>query len=96
MESLKKHLDEISRSYQQIDAKFSENGNVGNLNVVFGLQGKLRESLKGVSNSELDVLLNEIHLARESLSRLQDQVLELRALKECFSAAQSRVAPSGR
>lgn len=87
------HFEGVSRLYQQLDEKISERGGLGNL---FGLRSKLRESLESISSSELDTLLNEIHRTREALNRLQDEVIELRFLKEVFSSASaSRISSSG-
>jgi len=87
------HLEGVSRLYQQLDQKISEKGGLGNL---FGLRNKLRESLDAISASELDTLLNEIHRTREALNHLQEEVIELRFLKEVFSsAAASRINVSG-
>jgi len=56
---------------------------------LFGLHGKLRESLEEISTGELDTLLNEIQKSREALDRLQGQVTDLRLLKEAFSSSAS-------
>lgn len=77
------HLEGVSRLYQQLDEKISEKGGLGNL---FGLRSKLRESLEAISSSELDNLLNEVHRTREALNRLQEEVIELRFMKEVFSS----------
>ncbi|TAJ83839.1 hypothetical protein EPO44_16830 [bacterium] len=87
------HFEGVTRLYQQLDEKISEKGGLGNL---FGLRSKLRESLDAISSSELDTLLNEIHRTREALNHLQEEVIELRFLKEVFSsAASSRMNASG-
>lgn len=91
MDEIKEHMDGVGRLYQQLDEKISDKGGLGNL---FGLHGKLRESLEAISPSELDGLLNEIHRSREALNRLQDEVTELRFLKEVFTSATSRVTPT--
>jgi hypothetical protein len=59
---------------------------------LFGLHGKLRESLEAITAGELDALLSEIHRSTEALNRLQNEVLELRFLKEVISSAASRPA----
>jgi hypothetical protein len=87
MENVQVHLDGLGRMYQRLDEKISEKGGLGNL---FGLHMKLRESLETISTGELDALLNEIHRSREALNRLQDEVIELRFLKEVFMSAASR------
>ena len=82
------HFEGVRRSYQQLDDKISERGGLGNL---FDLRSKLRESLDAINPTELDLLLNEIHRTREALNHLQEEVIELRFLKEVFaSAAQAR------
>ena len=82
------HFEGVRRSYQELDDKISERGGLGNL---FDLRSKLRESLDAINPSELDSLLNEIHRTREALNHLQEEVIELRFLKEVFaSAAQAR------
>lgn len=78
------HLEGVSRLYQQLDVKIAEKGGLGNL---FGLSGKLRESLDVITATELDGLLNEIHRTKEALNRLQEEVIELRFLKEVLSSA---------
>lgn len=88
MDDFKGHLDGVGRLYQQIDQKISEKGGLGNL---FGLHAKIRESLELINPSELDFLLNEIQRAKETLSRLEREVLEIRLLKEAFDLAESRV-----
>ncbi len=80
-------FDGLSHLYQELDNKISDKGGLENL---FGLHGRLRESLEAVSTGELDALLTEIHRSREALSRLQHDVTELRFLKEVLSSAGSR------
>ena len=91
MDDFKGHIEGVSRLYQQLDEKISAKGGLENL---FGLHGKLRESLEAISPSELDALLDEIHRSKETLNRLQDQVIELRFLKEVFTSAASRITPA--
>ncbi|MFQ5684451.1 MAG: hypothetical protein ACE5HC_14415 [Candidatus Binatia bacterium] len=91
MDDFRGNFDGFNRLYQQLDDKFSEKGGLENL---FGLHAKLRESLDAISSGELDAILSEIHRSRESLNRLQDEVIELRFLKEVFTSAPSRTAPS--
>ena len=86
MDSLNGSFDGLNRSYQHLDGKISEQGGLENL---FGLHGKLRESLEEISTGELDTLLNEIQKSREALDRLQGQVTDLRLLKEAFSSSAS-------
>jgi hypothetical protein len=91
VEDLKGHIEGVTRLYQQLDEKISQQGGLGNL---FGLHRRLRESLEAISPSELDALLNEIHRSREALNRLQEEVIELRFLKEVFASAASKKAVS--
>jgi hypothetical protein len=87
------HFEGVSRLYQQLDEKIAERGGLGNL---FGLRSKLREGLDAINSSELDTLLNEIHRTREALNQLQEEVIELRFLKEVFSSASaSRMNAAG-
>jgi hypothetical protein len=87
------HVEGVSRLYQQLDEKIAERGGLGNL---FGLRSKLREGLDAINSSELDTLLNEIHRTREALNQLQEEVIELRFLKEVFSSASaSRMNAAG-
>ncbi len=86
MDVLNVRFDGLNRLYQHLDEKISEKGGLENL---FGLHGKLRESLEAISTGELDTLLNEIQKSRETLDRLQGQVTDLRLLKEAFSSSAS-------
>ena len=92
MEDIKGHIEGVTRLYQQLDEKISEQGDLGNL---FGLHSRLRESLGTINPSELDTLLNEIHRSKEALDRLQEEVNELRFLKEVFTSAASKMAVNG-
>ncbi len=86
MDNLNGSFDGLNRLYQHLDGKISEKGGLDNL---FGLHGKLRESLEAISTGELDTLLNEIQKSRETLDRLQGKVTELRFLKETFRSSAS-------
>ncbi len=86
MDSLNGHFDGLNRLYQHLDGKISEQGGLDNL---FGLHGKLRESLEEISTGELDTLLNEIQRSREALDGLQGKVTDLRFLKEAFRLSAS-------
>jgi hypothetical protein len=68
VDDFKGHFEGVGRLYQQIDEKISEKGGLMNL---FGLHGKLRESLEAITAGELDALLSEIHRSTEALNRLQ-------------------------
>ncbi|HWP23984.1 MAG TPA: hypothetical protein VNM15_07410 [Candidatus Binatia bacterium] len=87
MEELKTQMDGVARLYQQLDDKISSKGGVQNL---FGMNRKIREALENISLGELDNILNEIHRAKEGLTRLQEDVVEIRVLKEILSAPAPR------
>lgn len=87
MEELKNQMEGVTRIYQQLDEKISPNGGVQNL---FGMNRKIRQSLETISIGELDNMLNEIHRAKEGLTRLQEDVVEIRVLKEVLSVPSTR------
>lgn len=84
MDDTTSQIEGVSRLYQQLDEKIAERGGLGNL---FGLRRKIRESLDGVTINELDTMLSEIIRAKEALSRLQEDIVEIRVLKEVLSSA---------
>ncbi|MEE9144665.1 MAG: hypothetical protein V3U06_07860 [Candidatus Binatia bacterium] len=86
MDNLNGSFDGLNRLYQHLDGKISEKGGLDNL---FGLHGKLRESLESISTGEFDTLLNEIQKSRAALDRLQGKVIDLRFLKETFTSSTS-------
>jgi FtsZ-binding cell division protein ZapB len=92
MEDLKNQMDGITHLYQQLDQKISTNGGVQNL---FGLNRKIREALETITIGELDSMLNEIHRAKESLTRLQEDVVEIRVLKEVLNSPTGRLTNGG-
>ena len=83
MDDVKSQMEGVTRVYAQLDEKISENGGVQNL---FGMNRKIRQALESISMGELDNMLNEIHRAKEGLSRLQEDVVEIRVLKEVLSS----------
>ena len=83
-------IEGVSRLYQQLNEKITEKGGMGNL---FVLRRKMRETLEGISTTELDALLSEIIRAREALHRLQEEIVEIRVLKEVLTSA-SRMTPT--
>jgi hypothetical protein len=83
VDDVKSQMEGVTRVYQQLDEKFSEDGGVQNL---FGLNRKIRQSLEHITIGDLDNMLNEIHRAKENLTRLQENVVEIRVLKEVLSA----------
>jgi FtsZ-binding cell division protein ZapB len=50
---------------------------------------KIRQALETITIGELDSMLAEIHRAKEGLTRLQEDVVEIRVLKEVLSAPMS-------
>ena len=83
MDDVKSQMEGVTRVYAQLDEKISENGGVENL---FGMNRRIRQALESISIGELDNMLNEIHRAKEGLSRLQEDVVEIRVLKEVLSS----------
>jgi hypothetical protein len=84
VDEVKNQMENVTRLYFDIDTKISDHGGVQNL---FGLNRKIRETLESISMGELDNLLNEIHRAKEGLTRLQEEVVEIRILKEVMANA---------
>jgi hypothetical protein len=87
VEELKNQMEGVTRLYQQLDEKISPTGGVQNL---FGMNRKLREALETITIGELDSMLTEIHRAKEGLTRLQEEIVEIRVLKEVLSSPLSR------
>jgi hypothetical protein len=87
VDELKGQMEGVTRLYQQLDEKISPNGGVQNL---FGMNRKIRQALETITIGELDNMLNEIHRAKESLTRLQEDVVEIRVLKEVLSTPATR------
>jgi hypothetical protein len=87
VDDLKGQMEGVTRLYQQLDEKISPNGGVQNL---FGMNRKIRQALETITIGELDNMLNEIHRAKEGLTRLQEDVVEIRVLKEVLSAPTTR------
>jgi hypothetical protein len=87
VDDVKSQMEGVTRLYQQLDEKISPNGGVQNL---FGMNRKIREALETITMGELDNMLNEIHRAKEGLTRLQEDVVEIRVLKEVLSSPASR------
>jgi hypothetical protein len=84
MDDVKSQMESVTRSYLELDRKISDNGGAQNL---FGMSRKIRQSLETISLGELDNLLSEIHRAKEGLTRLQEDVVELRVLKEVLTSS---------
>jgi hypothetical protein len=83
MDDVKSQMEGVTRMYQQIDEKINEHGGFQNL---FGMNRKMRQALDTISIGDLDNILTEIHRAKEGLTRLQDDVVELRVLKEILTS----------
>ena len=83
MDDMRGHIDGVGRLYQQLDEKISEKGGMGNL---FSMRRKMREALENISIVELENLLTEIQRAKEALDRLQEDVVEIRLLKEVLAS----------
>jgi hypothetical protein len=80
-------MESVTRLYQQLDEKITDDGGMQNL---FGMNRKIRQALESISIGDLDNMLNEIHRAKEGLTRLQENVIEIRVLKEVLSSGPSR------
>ncbi len=86
MDDVKGQMEGVTRVYTELDNKISDKGGVQNL---FGMNRKIRQALETISLGELDSMLAEIHRAKESLTRLQEDIVEIRVLKEVLSAPMS-------
>ena len=87
MDDVKNQMDGLARVYQQLDEKITEHGGFQNL---FGINRKMRQALESISIGDLDNMLNEIHRAKEGLTRLQEDVIEIRLLKEVLNSSSIR------
>jgi len=83
MDDLKGQMEGVTRVYLELDSKISDKGGVQNL---FGMNRKMRQALETISLGEIDSMLAEIHRAKEGLTRLQEDVVEIRVLKEVLSS----------
>jgi hypothetical protein len=89
MDDLKNQMEGVTRTYSEFDNKMADKGGAQNL---FGMNRKIRQALETISIGEIDSMLAEIHRAKEGLTRLQEDIVEIRVLKEVLS---SPVAKSG-
>ena len=80
-------MEGVTRLYQQLDEKITDDGGMQNL---FGMNRKIRQALESITIGDLDNMLNEIHRAKEGLTRLQENVIEIRVLKEVLSSGPQR------
>ena len=83
MDDLKNQMEGVTRTYTELDNKMADKGGVQNL---FGMNRKIRQVLESISIGELDSMLAEIHRAKEGLTRLQEDIVEIRVLKEVLSS----------
>jgi len=88
VDDVKSQMEGVTRVYLELDNKISDKGGVQNL---FGMNRKIRQALESISIGELDSMLAEIHRAKEGLTRLQEDVVEIRVLKEVLSAPMPRI-----
>ena len=86
MDDVKSQMEGVTRLYQQLDEKITDHGGVQNL---FGINCKIRQALASITIGDLDNMLNEIHRAKEGLTRLQEDVVEIRVLKEILTSGPS-------
>lgn len=84
MDDVKGRIEGVTRLYQQLEQTFSGNGSFGDL---LALHRRIRGPLEAISAGELETLLSDIQQAREGLNRLQQQLVEMRILKEAFAAS---------
>ncbi len=89
MDDVKSQMEGVTRLYQQLDEKITDDGGMQNL---FGMNHKIRQALESITIGDLDNMLNEIHRAKEGLTRLQENVVEIPVLKEVLSSGPSRAA----
>lgn len=89
MDDVKSQMEGVTRIYQQLDEKITDHGGVQNL---FGINRKIRQALESITIGDLDNMLNEIHRAKEGLTRLQEDIIEIRVLKEVLTSAPPRPA----
>ncbi len=89
MDDVKSQMEGVTRIYQQLDEKITDHGGVQNL---FGINRKIRQALESITIGDLDNMLNEIHRAKEGLTRLQEDIVEIRVLKEVLTSATPRPA----
>jgi hypothetical protein len=88
VDDVKSQMEGVTRVYAELDSKISDKGGVQNL---FGMNRKIRQALESISIGELDSMLAEIHRAKEGLTRLQEDVVEIRVLKEVLSSPVARI-----
>jgi hypothetical protein len=93
VDEVKNQMESVTRLYFDLDSRIAGQGGVENL---FGLNRKIRQTLDSISMGELDNLLNEIHRAKDGLTRLQADIVEIRILKEVVASSAGAVNGGGR
>jgi hypothetical protein len=89
VDDVKSQMESVTRLYQQLDEKITNDGGMQNL---LGMNRKVRQALESISIGDIDDMLNEIHRVKEGLTRLQEDMIEIRVLKEVLTASSSRPA----
>jgi hypothetical protein len=84
LDDVKSQMEGVTRLYQQLDEKITNDGGMQNL---LGMNRKIRQALESISIGDIDNMLNEIHRAKEGLTRLQEDMVEIRVLKEILAAS---------
>jgi predicted translin family RNA/ssDNA-binding protein len=84
MNDLRGSFDAISRIYQQLDEKLSQQGGIED---ILAMHRRLREAVFAISNGDLVILLEEIDRAKQALDRLKGDIAGLSSLKEAFKSA---------
>ena len=84
VDDVKSQMEGVTRLYQQLDEKITNDGGMQNL---LGMNRKIRQALESISIGDIDNMLNEIHRAKEGLTRLQEDMVEIRVLKEILAAS---------
>jgi hypothetical protein len=83
VDDVKSQIEGVTRVYIELDNKISDKGGVQNL---FGMNRNIRHALESITIGELDSMLAEIHRAKEGLTRLQEDVVEIRVLKQVLNS----------
>ena len=83
MDDVKNQMEGVTRTYTELDNKMADKSCVENL---IGMNHKIRQAPEIISIGELDSMLANIHRAKEGLTRLQENIVEIRVLKEVLSA----------
>lgn len=84
MDDLREQLEGVGRVFQQLDERMSQKGR-GGIADLFHMRRMMRELLDEIGVGELEALIAEIQRAKEALDRLQQDVVEIRLLKEALA-----------